>query len=242
MKVQKEGDKKIQEIILQYSFLDDSTDNSKKRSQIQKELSEQQGSTTKKILKWGGIGCGGIIFISILFSFFGMFKLYNSDVYDQVLNPAKPDTSIDSLLTLGLVEDARIKASGIKDEYQKNDGLDKILIYEYKRLLEANDFVNARNKANSISTIYEKNKAFDDILNVEINQLIESGDLQMARNKANLINSDSERKDAIDKILLIEVDKMIDNKDFDNASSKAKQINNEYTRKDALEKVSNSKN
>lgn len=241
LKVQKEGDRKIQEIILQYSFLDESTDNTKKKNQIEKELSEQQGSTTKKFLKWGGIGCGGIIFISILISLFGMFKMYNSNAFDQIINSVEPDNAIDSLLTLGLVVEAKTEANRINDDYLKNEGLDKIKIYEYKRLLEVNDIVNARNKANSISSEYNRNEALDDIVKLEMNQLIEVGDIQTARNKANLINSDYEREDAIDKILLIEIDKLIDNMDFDNANLKAKQINNEYTRKDALNKVNNSK-
>jgi|WetSurMetagenome_2_1015567.scaffolds.fasta_scaffold00156_15 hypothetical protein len=242
LKAQREGDSKIQEILEQYSFLDGATNNLKKKGQIERDLNHTPGSTTKKFLKWGGIGCGGIILVYILIGLFGIFKFFNSDELKNSFLPSKPETSIDSLLTLGLVNEARTVANKIEDDYPKNEALDKIKIYEYKRLLEVNDISSAKNKANSISSDYNKKEALDVIVKVEIDHLIESGDITMARNKANLINSDYERKDVIDKILIIEIDKLIDAKDYENATSKAKQINNSYTRKDALEKINNSKN
>jgi hypothetical protein len=241
LKAHREGDNKLQQILKDYSFLDDSDSIEKKKKQIEKTLTETQGSTTKKFLKWGGIGCGSIILLSLLLSLFGVFKMYNSDAFKQVLNSTKSETPIDSLLNLGLVDQAKKEANKIQDDYYKDEANDKIKIYEYKRLLESNDLVGARNKVNSISSDYKRKDALDDIVDTEIDRLIESGNTDLARNKANLINSDYKRKDIIDKILVIEIDKLIENKDFEKAKQLANQINNEYKRKDALNKVSESK-
>lgn len=241
LKTQGEGDNKIQKVLNEYSFLDSISQNqNKKKAQIESTLTKTQGSTTKKVLKYGGIGCGSIILISMLVSLFGVFKMYNSDEFKQSLKPSKADTSIDSLLALGLVDEAKSVALKL-DDYNKNDALDKIKEYEYKRLLESNDIVNARNKANSISSDYNRKEALDDILEYEINRLIESGDITAANTKVNLINSDYKRKEIKDKILVIEIDKMIEEQRYDDALAKAKQIDNSYTRDDAIEKVKNAK-
>jgi len=241
LKAQREGDSKIQEILNQYSFLDNSSNNLKKKGQIERTLNDTPGSTTKKFLKYGGIGCGGIILLSILVSLFGVFKMYNSNDFMNNLGPSQSGLTIDSLLTLGQVENAQKAAIGIKDTYQKDEALDKVKIYEYKRLLEKNEIENAKNKANSISSDYERKNALDEIVILEVNHLIETNDLELARNKANTINSDNDRKDTIDKILTIEIDKLLETQDFNSATIKAKQISNEYDRRDALEKISNSK-
>lgn len=242
LKAQGEGDSKIQKVLNEYSILDSLSQNqSKKKGQIENTLSNTPGSSTKKILKYGGIGCGSIILISMLVSLFGVFKMYNSDEFKQSLKPSKADTSIDSLLTLGLVDEAKSVALKL-DDSNKNDALDKIKEYEYKRLLESNDIVNARNKANSITSDYKRKDAIDDILAYEVNRFIENGDIESAKSKTNVINSDYKRKELKDKILLIEIDKMIENKDFAGAKEKAKLIDNSYTRDNALEKIKNSNN
>ncbi len=241
LKAQREGDSKIQELIDQYPFLDNTSNNTRKKDQIQRTLNETPGSTTKKFLKWGGIGCGGIILISILISVFGVFKLYNSSDLLKNLGPSQSEVTIDSLLTLGQVENARNIANSLTETSQRDDGLDKVKIYEYKRLLEKNEIESAKNKANSISTDYKRKDAMDEIVMHEVTQLIETNNIESARNKANIINSDSDRKNTIDKILTIEIDKLIEKQDFISATQKAKQISNEYDRKDVLEKISNSK-
>lgn len=242
LKAQKEGDSKIQNIVQEYSFLDSANqDQIRKKGQIEKTLSDRQGSSTKKVLKYGGIGCGSVILISMLISLFGLFKMYNSKDFMESFKPSKPETTIDSLLTLGQVDKAKGEAVKL-EEYSKNEALDKIKEYEYKRLLESNDIDNARNKANSISSDYKRKEAIDDIIVYEVNRLIEAGNIEAAMNKTNVINSDYKRKEIKDKILLIEIDKLIEKRDLEGARDKARQIDNSYTRQDAMEKIKSSRN
>lgn len=243
LKTQKEGDKKIQSIVQEYSFLDSTSQNqNKKKDQIQQTLSNTQGSSTKKFLKYGAIGCGGIILLSMLISLFGVFKMYNSDEFiKQSLGNSKSATAIDSLLTLGLVDNAKAEANKLEG-YHKDEAHDKIKIYEYKRLLENSEVANARNKANTISSDYKRKEAIDDIIIYEANRLIESGDIEAAKTKISIINSDYKRKELKDKILTIEIDKLIETKDFEKAKDKANQIDNSYDRKDALKKIENANN
>jgi hypothetical protein len=242
LKTQGEGDNKIQKVLNEYSFLDSISQNqNKKKAQIDRTLTNTQGSTTKKVLKYGGIGCGSIILLSMLVYLFGVFNMYNSDEFKETLSGSKSENVVDSLLTIGKIDEARTEANKLED-YYKNEALDKIKEYEYKRLLESNEIDNARNKANSISSDYKRKDALDDILEYEINRLIESGNISVANTKVNVINSDYKRKQIKDKILLIEIDNLIEQQQFDNALNKAKQIDNSYTREDAIEKIKNSKN
>jgi len=257
LKIRRDEDKDISKIVDQYSFLDNNFDGSdiklkEKRKQIDETLRSSKGGTTKKTLKYSGIGCGGMIFFVLLIILVDTIRprrtpnmefLNRLDSINKVaLIPTKQEIIVDSLITIEKFDMAKIEANKLSDLGEKNNALDKIKTREYKMLLEAKDIDNARNKANSMSSDYQRENALDDIAIWEINRLIESGDLHTAKSKASLINSEYQRENIIDKILSIEIDKLIENKDFENASTKAKQINNDYNRKDALRKINDSKN
>ena len=242
---QKEGDKKIHEIIEEYSFLDsNNSKKSSKKDQIEKVLNHKSNSFLKKFILYGGIILGAIMLIPVVLLiiiplFFGSLLWFNSGK-DPKTN--KIEIVIDSLISIDKVNEAKNEVNKLKNENEKKSALDKIKIYEFNKFLENNDNENAKNKANSIQNEYEKNNALDKILMHEVEKLIELNKFDLARSKANLINYSYGRQETIDKVLIVEIDKLIEKQDFKTAILKAKQINFENTRNEEIKRINNSKN
>lgn len=206
-------------------------------SELDTEISRIQKGRSQS-LRTANLGCLGIVIIFIgLYSILGLWSYNQSKDY-----LGESNKGIDSLISIGQIDQAKSAALKITSDYKRNEALDKVKEYEFKRLLEGNKIDSARNKANSITSDYKRKEAIDNVLIYEVNRFIEAGDIESAKAKINAINSDSERKEMKDKILIIEIDKLIETKDFEKAKDKANQIDNSYDRKDALEKIKNANN
>lgn len=182
------------------------------------------------------IGCLSLIVLIFLFYLIlvgVIFKFAFNSNQDKEYDNSK----IDSLLSIGKTEDAKIEASKLSIEYQKDKAQDKIKIYEFKRLHETGDKVNAIKMAKSIKSQSDRNDALDKMTIQEVEEFLKNFNVEAAKNIVNSITNENDRKRKLDDILVVEIYKLMNIEDYKGAMVKAKLVNSDYARKRYIDEI-----
>ena len=190
------------------------------------------GQDRKKLSLKTNIGCFGLVIIFI--AFYAVMGIWSYKSIDT--------GKINTLISAGIIDEAKKEAMKFSNQYKKENALDKITIYEVDQLLQVNNVDDAKIKAKTINAKYQKEETLDKILAIQIDKLLEEKKITEAHEKANTINSKYKREEIKDKILTMEIEKLIEEKKLNEAKEKASLINNQYSRKDMLEKIKSMQN
>lgn len=188
--LQKAWESKCNQIIMKGKLLLKDDPNTLKEIENYEKQFHNEVSTKKRnrILKIVLIPLGIITFFTILFS-----SLLDSD---KVTN----DTgSVDSLISVGKLEEARGEALKFTNEATKELALDKVTLFEIDKLIENGKIQEAKSKAQILSG-YNKNHTMDRFLKMDIDKLMEERKFVEAKEKAEQINDQWERKELLEKI------------------------------------------
>lgn len=116
----------------------------------------------------------------------------------KILRKSADETkTVDSLLILDKVEDARNACFKIDNEYRRNEGFDKINIYMSELYLDKSKIDSAYFFANKIKNDNKKNEEIDKIIFSETKVLLQEKKYDDALKKTEEINNENNRIDAI---------------------------------------------
>jgi hypothetical protein len=158
---------------------------------------EKIGKNRKKLTLGTNLGCLGVLIIFI--AIYAIMAIWSFNQSGKYLNSDNAN-KIDSLISIGAIDEAKQEAYKIILDYEKKDAFDKIYIYEIDQHILKNEIELAKNKVNTINSKHKREKNMDKIIMIEINNLLEENKLADAKYKAQLINSEYDRDDVLKRI------------------------------------------